>query len=123
MGDLRTALETTLEALELKPRDQAAAELARQLASEIDDAERAEHYAERALERIDQDAEPELADLIRVLRTKAGHRDAIVRVGQRLEAVLVQLQATPAAMAKASTGGPVLPAGGPLAVLRGGKVG
>lgn len=120
-GDLRTALDTTLAALELADRDQAAAELARQLASEIDEAERAEYFAERALEKIDQDAEPEVADLIRVLRTKAGHRDAIVRVGQRLEAVLVQLQATPAAAGKA--GAPVLSAGGPLAVLRGGKTG
>jgi tetratricopeptide (TPR) repeat protein len=119
-GPVETALAETLEALELTPRDRAAAELARALAAEIDDAERAERYAERALERIDADAEPEMAELIRALRTKAGHRDAIVRCGQRLEAILVQLQATPASRGRSA---PVLPTGGPLALLRGGAAG
>lgn len=121
MGDLRAALDRTLAALDLEDRDQAAAELARQLADEIDSAEAAERLAERALRQA-QDAEiEELEDLIRALRAKAGHRDAVVRCGQRLEAVLVQLQATPAARGKA---GSVLPAaGGPLALLRGGRTG
>lgn len=116
MDDLRTAVDTTLAALELGDRDQAAAELARLLASEIDDAERAEHFAERALEQVDPQDE-ELNALIRVLKAKAGHRDAIVRCGQRLEALLIQLQATPAARGK-STATPMV--GGPLSLLRGG---
>jgi predicted nucleic acid-binding Zn-ribbon protein len=118
-GDLRSAVETTLTALDLKDRDAAAAELARQLASEIDDAERAEHFAERALEHVDSEDE-ELAALIRTLKAKAGHRDAIVRCGQRLEAVLVQLQATPATAGKA---GPQAFTGGALTALRGGRAG
>lgn len=117
---LRRALDSTLDALKLADRDKAAAELARALADEIDSAERAEHFAERALDQVDPEDE-ELTALIRVLRAKAGHRDAIVRCGQRLEALLVQLQATPAAAGKAA--GPVLPAGGPLSVLRGGRTG
>jgi hypothetical protein len=116
---LRRALESTLDALKLADRDKAAAELARQLADEIDSAERAEHFAERALEQVDPEDE-ELNALIRVLRAKAGHRDAIVRCGQRLEAVLVQLQATPAAAGK--TGAQSFP-GGALTALRGGRAG
>jgi hypothetical protein len=118
-GDLRTAVDLTLAALDLEDRDAAAAELARQLASEIDDAERAEHFAERALEHVDSEDE-ELAALIRTLKAKAGHRDAIVRCGQRLEAVLVALQATPASRGKT---GPQAFTGGALTALRGGKAG
>lgn len=119
-SELRAAVELTLIALDITERDAAAAELAKALADEIDSAERAEYFAERALEQIDPEDE-ELRALIRVLRSKAGHRDAIVRCGQRLEALLVQLQATPAAAGKAA--GPVLPAGGALSVLRGGRTG
>jgi hypothetical protein len=119
-GDLRTAVDETLDALELKPADQAAAELARLLADEIDSAERAEHFAQRALEQIDPEDE-ELRALIRALRAKAGHRDAIVRCGQRLEAVLVQLQATPAS--RAAKAGPQAFPGGALTALRGGRAG
>lgn len=120
-GELRTAVDATLAAVVVAETDQATAALARALADEIDSAERAEHFAERALEQIDPEDE-ELRALIRVLRSKAGHRDAIVRCGQRLESLLVQLQATPASRSKA-TGGSVLPAGGPLALLRGGQAG
>lgn len=116
-GELETAVAAALEACDLAPRDAGAAELARLLAVEIDQAERAEHFAERALEQVDPEDE-ELNALIRVLRSKAGHRDAIVRCGQRLESLLVALGATPGARAKA--GAPVLPVGGPLSLLRGG---
>lgn len=119
MGKLADAVATTLAALELSDADQAAAELARQLADEIDSAERNERVAERALYLAEQSDSVELEDLIRTLRAKASHRDAIVRVGQRLEAVLVQLQATPAARGKAaSSTAPFV--GGALSVLRGG---
>lgn len=120
MGDLRTAVDATLAALDVQPCDEAAAELARLLADEIDSAERAERYAERALEQVDPEDE-ELNALIRALRAKAGHRDAIVRAGQRLESVLIQLQATPASRGKA--GAPATFTGGALHMLRGGQAG
>jgi hypothetical protein len=120
MGELRAALDVTLAALDLAPRDEALAELARQLADEIDQAATVERVADKALRLAERDDQPELEDLIRSLRAKAGHRDAIVRVGQRLEAALVHLGATPAARGKA---GPALPLNGPLAVLRGGAAG
>lgn len=122
-GPLRRALDTTLDALDLAPEAQAAAELARQLADEIDRARSAERVADRALRRAqDEDRDETVEELIRALKLKVSHRDAIVRCGQRLEAVLAALQATPAAASKAG-GGSVLPAGGPLAVLRGGRTG
>jgi hypothetical protein len=122
VGDLRTAVDATLAALDLGDRDQAAAELARLLADEIDQAEVAERVAERALRMTsdEPDEDVELKDLIRSLRTRCGHRDAIVRCGQRLEGILVQLQATPAARGKTS-GTPFT--GGALQALRGGLAG
>lgn len=124
MGDVRTAVDTTLAALEVAERDAATAELARALADEIDQAEVAERVAERALRMTsdEPDEDVELKDLIRSLRTRCGHRDAIVRCGQRLESLLVQLQATPASRGKAA-GAPSAFAGGPLSVLRGGAAG
>lgn len=122
-GQLRTALDTTLAALDIADRDQAAAALARALADEIDDAEKAERWASTALVAFEEDPEsyerPELEEMIRALKAKVSRRDAVVRVGQRLEAILVQLQATPAAHGKAA-GAPVVPLSGPLALLRGG---
>jgi glycosyltransferase A (GT-A) superfamily protein (DUF2064 family) len=119
-GDLRSALEETLDALKLEPAARAAAELARQLADEIDRAHAAERTADAALRAARDDRDPELDELIRALKTKVSHRDAIVRCGQRLEAVLVQLQATPATAGKA---GPQAFTGGALTALRGGRAG
>jgi hypothetical protein len=121
-GDLERALAEALAALEVQPRDAAAAELARELAAEIDQAEVAERVADKALRMAAEEDREDLEELIRALRTRAGHRDAIVRCGQRLESLLIQLGATPAARGKA--GGSVTPvAGGPLALLRGGAAG
>lgn len=124
MGELADAVETALGALELKDRDQGAAELARQLAAEIDRADAAERWASRALVAYEEgDADmPELEEMIRALKAKVGRRDAIVRCGKGLETVLVQLQATPASRAKESTGAKAF-GGGPLSLLRGGQVG
>jgi hypothetical protein len=122
VGELRSAVDTTLEALDIAPRDQAAAALACALADEIDQAEVAERVAERALRMCsdEPDEDVELKDLIRSLRTRCGHRDAIVRCGQRLEGILVQLQATPASRGK--TGATAF-TGGALQMLRGGAAG
>ena len=124
MGDLRDAVDRTLDALQVNDKDAAAAELACALADEIDTAEVAERVAERALRMCsdEPDEDVELKDLIRSLRTRCGHRDAIVRCGQRLESLLIQLQATPAARAR-ETGGSKAFGGGPLALLRGGQAG
>ncbi len=120
---LRAAVDATLTALKLAPRDEAAAELCRQLASEIDAAHKAEQWASRALLAYDTDPDsadmPDLEEMIKALKAKVSHRDAVVRVGQRLESLLVQLQATPAAAGKAAKS-PVAPLAGPLSLLRGG---
>jgi hypothetical protein len=121
-GELAHAVADTIAALELLARDRAVAELACQLAEEIDQAAVAERIAEKALRLAEEAHSEELEDLIRALRSKAGHRDAIVRCGQRLESLLVQLGATPASRGKAGTG-PVQPLNGPLALLRGGVTG
>ncbi len=123
-GDLRAAVDQTLEAIDVAPEEAAAAELARQLASEIDDAATAERWATLALRQVadDDDPDAELEELIRGLKAKVSRRDALVRVGQRLEAVLVQLQATPAARGKAASAGPPRVAGA-LTALRGGRTG
>lgn len=119
-GPLRQALDVTLDALDLEPAARAAAELARQLADEIDRAHAAERVADRALRAARDDGDPELEELIRALKAKVSHRDAIVRCGQRLEAVLAALQATPAAAGKV---GPQAFTGGALTALRGGRAG
>jgi len=122
MGEVRSAVDATLAALELEDADAAAAELARELAEEIDRARIAERVADHAIRDLDDDITGETEELIRALKAKVSHRDAIVRCGQRLEAVLVQLQATPASRAKAGSA-PASFAGGALTALRGGKAG
>jgi hypothetical protein len=123
MTGLRAAVDASLDAIEIDPKDQGAAELARQLASAIDAAEKAERWASRALVAFDEDPDnhdmPDLEEMIKALKAKVSHRDALVRVGQRLEAVLVQLQATPGSRGKAATP-PSRTLGGPLSLLRGG---
>lgn len=123
MGELADAVADSIAALDLAARDRGAAALAHALAEEIDRADAAERVADRALRRLDdEDREPELDELIRALKTKVSHRDALVRCGQRLESVLVALGAAPSARAKTATPTPAS-FGGPLAVLRGGAGG
>lgn len=117
MSGLAEAVAKSLEALKLAPECAGAAELARQLAEEVDRARAAEAVADRVLR--DAELEPELEDMVRALKAKVSHRDAIVRCGQRLESVLGALGATPAARGKA----PAQPLNGPLALLRGGAAG
>jgi hypothetical protein len=123
VGDLADAVAESVTALELAARDRGAAQLAHLLAVEIDRASAAEAVADRALRRAqDEERGEELEELIRALKTKVSHRDAIVRCGQRLESLLAQLGATPGARGKA--GQTVSPSfGGPLSVLRGGAAG
>lgn len=124
MGDLADAVADSIAALELTARDRGAAALAHALATEIDEAKAAERVATKALARARNEDDPELEEVIRALRAKVGHRDAIVRCGQRLEGILVQLGATPGARGKAAPVGPTPGTfGGPLAVLRGGAAG
>lgn len=123
MGELADAVADSIAALDLAARDRGAAALAHALATEIDEAKAAERVATKALKRARDEDDPELEEVIRALRAKVGHRDAIVRAGQRLESVLAGLGAMPSARGKVA--GPATPGtfGGPLAVLRGGAAG
>jgi hypothetical protein len=122
VADLANAVADSVAALDLPARDRAAAELAHQLAREIDSAAGAERLADVALSKLDRDSDVDLEELIRALKAKVSHRDALVRCGQRLESLLVQLGATPGSRGKA-TGATPATFGGPLAVLRGGAAG
>lgn len=123
MGELADAVADSIAALDLAARDRGAAALAHALATEIDEAKAAERFATKALKRAKDEDAPELEELIAALRGKVGHRDAIVRCGQRLESVLGALGATPAGRGKVTS--PATPGsfGGPLSVLRGGAAG
>jgi hypothetical protein len=123
VGELADAVADSIAALDLAARDRGAAALCHALALEIDRAGAAERVADRALRLAENDdRDPELQELIRALKAKVSHRDAIVRCGQRLEAMLAQLGATPSSRGK--TGTTTTPSfGGPLAVLRGGAAG
>jgi hypothetical protein len=122
VGELADAVADSIAALDLAARDRGAAALAHALACEIDDAKAAERFATKALKRARDEDDPEIEEVIRALRAKVGHRDAIVRCGQRLESVLIALGAAPSARAKTATPTPAS-FGGPLAVLRGGAAG
>lgn len=119
MGDLADAVAASIDALDLQPRDRAAAELARALALEIDEAKAAERVATKALKRARDEDDPEIEEVIRALRAKVGHRDAIVRCGKGLESLLVLLGAVPTSRGKA-VDPPKGAIGGPLQMLRGG---
>jgi len=117
---VRAAVDTTLAAIEPPDKDAAAAKLAQKYADALDEAKAIERAADKVLERVirggvdgvsDDLGEVERADLldeVKALRNKLVARAALVAIGQRLEAVLNDLGATPSARAKqAPKGQPV----------------
>lgn len=122
------AVDATLTAIKPEPCDSAAAKLAQKYAVALDEAKAIERAADKVLKRVldaeDPPSSEELVDEVRALRNKLVARTALVALGQRLEAVLNDMHATPAARAKqakakpADPFGAVGPAVNPLHALR-----
>lgn len=101
-NSVRAAVDTTLAAIEPPDKDAAAAKLAQKYATALDEAKAIERTADKVLSDV-MDEDPSNVDLIdevKALRNKLVARAALVAIGQRLEAVLNDLGATPASRAK-----------------------
>ncbi|GEL17676.1 hypothetical protein [Pseudonocardia asaccharolytica] len=85
----------SLAALDLGEADAAVAHLARLYATQIDRAGAAAAQADKALRLAERDGDEALMELIAALKTKLAERDTLDRLGARLHAALVELQATP----------------------------
>lgn len=93
---MKTAVDTTIEALDLPAEHEAAAALARLYAEQLDSAHAAEAAADRVLRLAEMEAtEPEVFELLQTLRSKLAARTAIANLGPRLESLLGRLLATP----------------------------
>lgn len=113
MADAVAATVTAIDP-ESEPLLAASIELARVYARQLDQAAIIRAAADKALRAAERDGDEALIEQVAALRAKCGERDAVVQIGQRLHALLAELQATPKARgAKPSTGG-----GGKLARLR-----
>lgn len=96
---LAPAVDESLAALTLADEDQAAAALARAYARQLDGAQRAEMYAERALEHT-SDEDVMGRAYIQALAAKVEAKELFDRIGPKLLAVLESLGATPAGRAR-----------------------
>lgn len=114
MEKVLEAVEATLDALDLDPRDRAAAQLARSYAKRIDQAQAASASADRVLKAVKAAGDDDLAEQVSGLKAKV----ALKELGSRLEAVLAALHATTASRSKAPIGRPA--ATGRLVQFRGG---
>lgn len=118
---LAPAVAETLDALDLGPLDAGAARLACRMATQIDDAARAERAADKVLERLidaGYSEEDSLFDEVTALRQKMAARLAVTDLGPKLLAVLVELGATPKARAQIAKLTPQTGRGAPSAASR-----
>lgn len=115
---LLAEVERTVGALPESDRDAAAVHLAKLLAGQLDQAAAVERAAARALRLATADGDDALMEQVAALRAKLGEREALDKLGARLLAVLVELQATPRSQGKAAAGGTGRPSR--LTRLRGG---
>lgn len=115
---LSTALARAVEALEPDEQDAAAVRLAELYARQIDQAGATAAVADRALRKAGEEGDETLVELVNALRAKLGEREALDRIGARLHALLVELQATPKARSVAKGSAPVVPAASRLRGLR-----
>lgn len=99
---LAPAVDEALGALVLAREDQAAAQLARAYARQIDGALRAEFLARQALEQVGDD--PMTRAYIQELAAKVAAKELFDRLGPKLLAVLESLGATPYARARLKGG-------------------
>lgn len=73
----------------------AACELARTYARQLDQAAIVRVSADKALRAAEKTGEDALIEQVSALRAKLGERECVDRLGARLHALLVELQATP----------------------------
>ena len=111
---LLDAVDVTIGALTPAAVDAAAVDLARLYARQIDQAATVRAQADKALRAAERDGDPNLVELVAALRAKLGERDTLDRIGARLHALLVELQATP----KSRAGQPAAPVAGSSALGR-----
>lgn len=107
-------VDRTVAALPRADTDAAAVHLARLLAQQIDDRAAVARAAAKALRDAAADGDDALVEQVEALRARLGEREALDKLGARLLAVLVELQATPRARGKAPA---ALPGGGKLGQL------
>lgn len=104
---LYPAVVATLAALTVDPKDAAAAKLAETYARAIDGAKSVEASADAVLRRARSESDGEDDDLleqVQALRNKLRAQTALVDLGPKLAAILVELQATPKARATGKPG-------------------
>lgn len=88
-------MDESLSALDLGEADAAVAHLARLYAAQIDRAAAAAAQADKAARLAARDGDEGLMELIGALKAKLSERETLDRIGARLHAALVELQATP----------------------------
>lgn len=113
------SLDSTIAALDPAELDAAAVELARIYARQIDQAAAIQARADKAMREAEKNGDESLIEQMAALRAKLGERECVDRIGARLHALLVDLQATPKARAGVAKPGPK--AGGTLHRLRAAK--
>ncbi len=109
-------VETTLAALALGDEDQAAAELTRLLAGHIDGAAAAAARADKALRMVETSGNDVLIELVQALKARVAEGATLDKLGARVLATLVELQATP--KSRGAKAAPPAPGASPLAGLR-----
>jgi hypothetical protein len=113
---LSAAVDQTIAALAIDPRDQAIAQLARMYAKRIDQARASSSAADRVLRAVQTAGDEDLAEMVSGLKAKLSEAVTLKDLGNRLEATLSALHATAAARSKAGT--PAAPPSGRLLSFR-----
>jgi hypothetical protein len=107
---LAPAVAASLAALDLSPEDEAAARLAEVYARSLDGAAGMEAAARKVLRGVDGD-DPDLLAQVQALVQAVSARKALVDLGPKLTALLVELGATPKVRAWMATSKPAAPGG------------
>lgn len=95
------AVNTTCNAMVSEDIDVAAVELAKVYAKQLDQAAAIRKQADKALREAESSGDETLIEQVSALRAKVSEQGCIDRIGARLHALLIELQATPK-----SRGGP-----------------
>lgn len=94
----------TLTALGLDDIDNAAAELARVYARQLDLAAIVRGQADKTVVAALKDGDDALIEQVQALRAKLGERECVDRIGRALTTLLIELQATPKSRAASPAG-------------------
>lgn len=120
-GRLSAALETSLAALDVQPRDQALAALLAAYARELDGADALAARARKVAEDVRREApDSALDERVAALEAAVSKRSALVQLGARFHAGLAEILGTPKArgVGKAPPEPKAPAVGSPLARLR-----